>query len=200
MTRTERTELLKRAIRTYGESAQVDMAIEEMSELTKALCKVKRAHGGPETMATISNVIEEIADVQIMLDQLRIIFGGSADAEEVKLERLSGRLDRATASCWWVRSCNPRPLPWEGRAWHGEAQKQGAELRAKMRPGKVYLYQLFTTIFVEFPDMAAAKAFRKAMSERSPGWDVDAVAVIDTSDPEQAEKWAVHMEGGEIHG
>lgn len=102
MTSTERTELLTRAIRVYGEPAQIDMAIEEMSELTKALCKVKRAHGGPETTAAIGNVIEEIADVQIMLDQLRIIFGSDAGAEEeAKLERLAGRLKKATAG----RSC-----------------------------------------------------------------------------------------------
>lgn len=102
MTSTERTELLTRAIRVYGEPAQIDMAVEEMSELTKALCKVKRAHGGPETTAAIGNVIEEIADVQIMLDQLRIIFGSDAGTEEeAKLERLAGRLKKATAG----RSC-----------------------------------------------------------------------------------------------
>lgn len=98
MDSTERTELLKAAIRVYGKPAQIDMAVEEMSELTKALCKVKRAHGGPETTAAISNVIEEIADVQIMLDQLRIIFDSDAeDEEQAKLERLAGRLKKATA-------------------------------------------------------------------------------------------------------
>ena len=40
-----------------------------------------------------------MADVQIMLDQLRIIFGRStAEAEEYKLERLKKRLDIATAA------------------------------------------------------------------------------------------------------
>ena len=43
MEKEERTVLLTRAIRTYGEPAQIDMAIEEMAELTKALCKIKRA-------------------------------------------------------------------------------------------------------------------------------------------------------------
>ena len=43
--------------------------------------------------------VEEMADVQIMLDQLRIIFGRStAEAEEYKLERLKKRLDTATAA------------------------------------------------------------------------------------------------------
>lgn len=38
-----RRALLEHAIRLYGEPAQMDMAVEEMAELTKAICKVKRA-------------------------------------------------------------------------------------------------------------------------------------------------------------
>lgn len=91
----KRHALLTRAVDTYGQTAQMDMAVEEMAELTKALCKVKRAAPGRETTAAVSNVFEEIADVQIMLDQLRIIFGGSTiDIEEEKLKRLKRRLDR----------------------------------------------------------------------------------------------------------
>jgi len=94
MTTEERRALLDRAITTYGAPAQMDMAVEEMAELTKALCKVKRATPGATTTAAVSNVIEEIADVQIMLDQLRIIFHRSTEEiEEAKLERLKNRLD-----------------------------------------------------------------------------------------------------------
>lgn len=93
MEKEERTALLTKAIRTYGEPAQIDMAIEEMAELTKALCKIKRAQAGCEVTAAIGNVVEEMADVQIMLDQLRIIFHRSTEeVEEAKLERLAGRL------------------------------------------------------------------------------------------------------------
>ncbi len=117
MTTEERRALLDRAITTYGAAAQMDMAVEEMAELTKALCKIKRAQAGCEVTAAIGNVIEEMADVQIMLDQLRIIFQihrergrgdgrrpdharpapiifrSTAEAEEYKLERLKKRLD-----------------------------------------------------------------------------------------------------------
>ena len=90
----ERIALLTRAIRTYGEPAQIDMAIEEMAELTKALCKIKRAQDGCEVTAAIGNAVEELADVQIMLDQLRIIFGRStAEIEEDKLRRLLRRIN-----------------------------------------------------------------------------------------------------------
>lgn len=91
MTTEERRALLDRAITTYGAPAQMDMAVEEMAELTKALCKIKRAQAGCEVTAAIDNVVEEMADVQIMLDQLRIIFHRST--EEAKLERLKNRLD-----------------------------------------------------------------------------------------------------------
>ena len=73
MTTEERRALLDRAITAYGAPAQIDMAVEEMAELTKALCKIKRAQAGCEVTAAIGNVVEEMADVQIMLDQLRII-------------------------------------------------------------------------------------------------------------------------------
>lgn len=94
MDERERRDIMLRAIHRYGEAAQIDMAVEEMAELTKALCKVKRATPGATATATIANVIEEIADVQIMLDQLRLIFARSTDeVEEDKLRRLLGRLN-----------------------------------------------------------------------------------------------------------
>ena len=99
MTTEERRALLDRAITTYGAPAQMDMAVEEMAELTKALCKVKRVSCAAEAKAVLENAVEEMADVQIMLDQLRSIFGRStAEAEEYKLERLKKRLDAATAA------------------------------------------------------------------------------------------------------
>lgn len=93
MTTEERRALLDRAITAYGAPAQIDMAVEEMAELTKALCKVKRVSCAAEAKAVLENVVEEMADVQIMLDQLRIIFHRSTEEiEEAKLERLAGRL------------------------------------------------------------------------------------------------------------
>lgn len=93
MDERERRNIMTRAIQHYGETAQIDMAIEEMAELTKALCKVKRAATGAESAAAVANVIEETADVQIMLDQLRLIFARSTDEiEEEKLRRLERRI------------------------------------------------------------------------------------------------------------
>ena len=127
MTTEERRALLDRAITTYGAPAQMDMAVEEMAELTKALCKIKRAQAGCEVTAAIGNVIEEMADVQIMLDQLRIIFGRStAEIEEDKLRRLLRRINCYKESNirkwlnssfkpgdWWSRTVNTEANPHE---------------------------------------------------------------------------------------
>lgn len=94
MTTEERRALLDRAITAYGAPAQMDMA-----ELTKAICKVKRVSCAAEAKAALENAVEEMADVQIMLDQFRISLGRStAEAEEYKLERLKKRLDATTAA------------------------------------------------------------------------------------------------------
>lgn len=85
------------AIIEYGENAQMDMAIEEMAELTKAICKRKRTGAtGPEARAAKENLIEEIADVFIMLLQLVSMFDGAVAVQQTvdeKLHRLKGRLE-----------------------------------------------------------------------------------------------------------
>ena len=98
MTDDRRKEIEGRAIRTYGEQPQVDVAIEEMSELTKAILKYRRAENKNKNEAEYleDNIIEEIADVQIMLDQMRIIFGDTSSQEEYKLNRLWARMEAET--------------------------------------------------------------------------------------------------------
>lgn len=84
-----------RAVSVYGESSQVNMAVEEMAELTKALMKDKRDDVNHNSVR--ENVIEEIADVEIMLDQLKLIYHCFADVEnikEFKINRLAERIER----------------------------------------------------------------------------------------------------------
>lgn len=82
---------LERAIEHYGKDMQLNVAIEELSELIKEICKYKRGEGN------IEHIIEEMADCQIMLSQLRIIFGIRIDdisrVKWEKLERLAKRLE-----------------------------------------------------------------------------------------------------------
>ena len=85
-------------VAAYGKNAQVDMAIEEMSELTKALCKERRYELVKGTHAEAhANVIEEIADVLIMCRQLLIIFDRDEEIQaeiNYKIQRLKQRLDK----------------------------------------------------------------------------------------------------------
>ena len=87
--------ILEKAVDTYGMESQVDMAIEEMSELTKALLKYRRALKGNTDISVSkahSDILEEIADVEIMLDQMKIIYGEPICERKNKVDRLKERL------------------------------------------------------------------------------------------------------------
>ena len=93
MTNREIINTYKQAIALYGEKAQKLMAIEEMSELTKEICKDFRG------LLDREHLIEEMADVLIMLDQMLLMYKISGDEiqqmRERKIERLKGRMDKA---------------------------------------------------------------------------------------------------------
>ncbi len=83
-------EVLQRALDTYGSTLQIVVMMEEMSELQKELCKYLRGRGSFEHIA------EEIADVEIMLEQMKMLFCCADDVRNErrrKVERLKERLD-----------------------------------------------------------------------------------------------------------
>lgn len=84
-------ELYKAAVQKLGERAQILVAIEEMSELTKALLKYIRHEdfNQGDYDDIVESIAEERADVSIMLNQLAVIFGKNEDAETEKLEHLA---------------------------------------------------------------------------------------------------------------
>jgi NTP pyrophosphatase (non-canonical NTP hydrolase) len=59
-------DVLNHAILKYGKDIQLDVAIEEMAELTKEIVKHKRGKNNHIELA------EEIADVHIMLEQVKM--------------------------------------------------------------------------------------------------------------------------------
>lgn len=67
--------IYSKALDMWGEELQFGMLHEEMGELIVAINKVRRGKGG------IASVIEELADVEIMLEQIAYIFG--IDEEEL---------------------------------------------------------------------------------------------------------------------
>ena len=92
MTYREVFNTYNKAIELYGEKAQKLMAIEEMSELTKEICK------DFDGSRTREHLIEEIIDVIITIDQLMMMYGIRGDEieqmRERKIERLKERLEK----------------------------------------------------------------------------------------------------------
>lgn len=84
--------VLKQAIDIFGMDMQLNVAVEELSELTKEICKYKRGN------KNLSNIIEEMADCYIMLDQIRIMFelGSTVIKDKIheKIERLYKRIEK----------------------------------------------------------------------------------------------------------
>lgn len=78
------------AVHHYGAEHQKKKAIEEMGELITAISREQ------DGRATLEQVITEIADVQIMMRQLALIYGIDAVAEEIdrKQRRLLRRIDK----------------------------------------------------------------------------------------------------------
>jgi len=82
--------ILKRAADTYGVNSQSVIYMEEAAELTKELSKKMRGFQNEDKIA------EEIADVEIMLEQLKYLFGIENDVElnrQYKIYRLERRLN-----------------------------------------------------------------------------------------------------------
>lgn len=68
----KQAEIYKLALEKWGEGLQIIMAIEEMAELTQVLAKIIRAHQAYSR----TDLPEEIADVEITLAQLRVVYPG----------------------------------------------------------------------------------------------------------------------------
>lgn len=91
---------------------------------------------------------------------------------------------------WWVRSPELDQWPMEGPSWYQEArEKFQAGIVGKMQRGKAYLYQLYTTCFLEFNTLEEAKACYTWAEENVLYFGYDPVSVIDTSNPEHIKRW-----------
>lgn len=77
-------QIFKTAIKTYGETNQLHMLLEEMSELQKEVCKSMRY----TKKQYRKKVAEECADVEIMLEQVKMIFSIDDDVEGWRLDKV----------------------------------------------------------------------------------------------------------------
>lgn len=89
----EKVNIVGKAIERYGKKHQMMVAVEEMSELQKEICKIARKD---INAGNIEALTEEMADVRLMLFELQMIFGiktAELDViEMMKLERLQERM------------------------------------------------------------------------------------------------------------
>ena len=89
---SEEIEIMRAAIRKNGRPMQTVVAIEEMSELQKELSKFIRGKGNRD------NLIEEVADVLVMITQIQLMYYIPDDEVErimrLKLNRLKERMEQ----------------------------------------------------------------------------------------------------------
>ena len=87
----ERVKTYTNALIAYGDKAQMIVAVEELSECQKEICKILR--GGEN----FPHLAEEIADAAIMLEQMCMIFGLEdqvCEHMDRKVMRLDARLKK----------------------------------------------------------------------------------------------------------
>lgn len=77
-------DVLDKAIKKYGVEKQVLVCMEEPAELIQAISKVERY---PEDSTRMQDLIEEMADVTICLEYLKLIYN-------IRQEELDGWINR----------------------------------------------------------------------------------------------------------
>ena len=80
----------------FGIESQEMICIEEMSELTKELCKLSRYKGSDKEKEITDNIREELADVLNMAEQLSYYYGSEEieKIREFKINRLLSKIDK----------------------------------------------------------------------------------------------------------
>ena len=84
-------EKIRAIARHYGKEPQMGVAQEECAELIQAISKIRRKG---ETVETLDNLVEEIADVSIMCAQLEELFGVRASVALRMHQKLDRQLER----------------------------------------------------------------------------------------------------------
>lgn len=95
-------EVLQKAINTYGVENQMIKTVEELSELSQALCKslvrlnyTKEKIPLEDDLKSVDNIFKEMADVEIMIEQCKIMFQCDKEVnrwKQKKIERFERRM------------------------------------------------------------------------------------------------------------
>ena len=80
-------QVYEQLIEKFGAENQILKCVEELNELGQALCKLKSK--SENKALVIKNIIEEIADVEIMLEQIKLILAiEESDVKKMKSYKL----------------------------------------------------------------------------------------------------------------
>ena len=83
----------------------------------------------------------------------------------------------------------------EGRGWMENVFKNFDAIPVgKMKRNKYYLYQLYTTLFIEFKTIEELENCKKWLNENDEYWNYDPVATLDTSDDDVIKRWEKFIE------
>lgn len=100
MITTSDSVICRKAVETFGVGIQQIVAMEELGELIQAISKIARWEYDGKNLEELSdyqdNLAEEIADVEIMLEQLKHCYGCHilvGDYKRDKLARLENRIN-----------------------------------------------------------------------------------------------------------
>jgi len=85
----------------FGLEPQMQQLIEEMSELTQAICKHKRKNGEGQPLSDAiaarhveENLIEELADVKLVLSQVIFLLGCEKEVQQIENQKIKRTLER----------------------------------------------------------------------------------------------------------
>lgn len=85
----------------FGLEPQMQQLIEEMAELTQAICKHKRKKGEGQPLSDAiaarhveENLIEELADVKLVLEQVIFLLRAESDVQKVVNQKIERTLER----------------------------------------------------------------------------------------------------------
>lgn len=90
----EKQDILQTATLLWGNTSQVNQLQEELTELSMAICKLRRSGDIDKKM---DNFFEEIADVKIMIEQMEFLYGTKEIEKhyEYKIKRLGDRVNNS---------------------------------------------------------------------------------------------------------
>jgi NTP pyrophosphatase (non-canonical NTP hydrolase) len=84
--------VLAECVLRYGEEAQGRQAMEECAELIQAINKVLRKG---VTIETLHNLVEEMADVYLLIEQLKMVYSiDDSNIEEVMMQKIHRQVTR----------------------------------------------------------------------------------------------------------